>query len=80
MEQVLNAKTVREKGKRDAASSIFTELASQGRSPSLDVLIDDLLDLDKLIDDSEIIDWLRWLIAGGKSPTEYTSIGECYWP
>lgn len=76
MEQVLNAKTVREKGKRDAASTIFTELSTQGRSASLDVLIDDLLDLDKLVDDSEIIDWLRWLIAGGKSPTEYTSIGK----
>lgn len=77
-EQVLNAKTVRERGKRDAAATIFTELADggQGHSPSLDVLIDDLLDLDKLVDDSEIIDWLRWLIAGGKSPTEFTSIGK----
>lgn len=76
MEQLNSAKTIKERGRQKAAHEIYTELIAKGHSSDLDVIIDELLDLDTRIDDSENIDWCRWLIAGGKTPTEFIQTGE----
>lgn len=76
MEQLNSAKTIKERGKQKVAHEIYTELLAKGHSSDLDVIIDELLDLDTRIDDSENIDWCRWLIAGGKTPTEFIQTGE----
>uniref|UniRef100_A0A336MVN7 CSON008050 protein n=1 Tax=Culicoides sonorensis TaxID=179676 RepID=A0A336MVN7_CULSO len=76
MEELNSAKTIKERGKQKAAHKIYTELLANRHSSDLDVIIDDLLDLDKLIDDTDNIDWCRWLIAGGKTPSEFIQTGE----
>lgn len=75
MDPVNTAKAIKETGKKTAAAQIHAELVTKGYSNDLQILIDDILDLDKLIDDTDNIDWCRWLIAGGISPNEFTATG-----
>lgn len=67
------------KGKRKSASSIQVECArhdKQDDHKQLNQLLDILLDPRKPISDSENLDWLKWLIAGGKSPEEFAQSGK----
>lgn len=75
MESSISAKSIKERGKKLAAAQIHDELSKNGYSEDLHILIDDILDLNKLIDDTDNIDWCRWLIAGGKTPSEFISTG-----
>lgn len=76
MEQQLSAKSIRERGKRQAAAEVLAELQQTAAPTLLETLIDDLLDSDKLIDDTDNIDWCRWLIAGGRTPQEFIAQGK----
>lgn len=39
-------------------------------------LLNVLLNPLKSIEDTEAVDWIKWLIAGGKSPAEFSSLGK----
>lgn len=64
------------KGKRGAASYIHNECVNQVNSRHLSEILDILLNPAKAIDEWETIDWLKWLIAGGKTPDEYSTLGK----
>ncbi|KAI1295772.1 E3 ubiquitin-protein ligase UBR3 [Halotydeus destructor] len=62
------------KGKKTTAKNVQTECSKSDKKEDhkqLNQLLDQLLDPRKPISDSEIIEWLRWLIAGGSSPDDY---------
>lgn len=60
------------KGKRGAAEYIKT-----CRSPEiLNEILDRILSHEISINDSESIDWIRWLMAGGNTPENFTALGE----
>lgn len=65
-------------GKRSGAAFINAECMA-GPPPylHLDSLLDVILDPNEKIDNAKTIDWCKWLIAGGRTPTEFASIGEC---
>jgi hypothetical protein len=66
-----------EDDKRSMASMIQRECSSFGTSWQLDALLDEVLAPDKPIDNFDDIDWCKWIIAGGRDPLEFASIGEC---
>lgn len=39
-------------------------------------VLDQFLNPDVLINNEESIDWIKWLMAGGKTPDEFTNLGE----
>jgi hypothetical protein len=79
-ESLSKSKLLRQKGKRATASIIHSECsANNGQSESLEIMLDDLLGPEKEIHDSDNIEWCKWLIAGGKSPSEFSSIGKYYY-
>jgi hypothetical protein len=39
-------------------------------------LLSTLLNPQKPIEELETVDWIKWLIAGGKTPVEFASIGK----
>lgn len=69
------AQKVMQKGKLSAAKLINKELRTGNGSPSLDALLEVLLDPEQPIDASETIEWCKYLIAGGHKPTEFATIG-----
>jgi len=63
-----------DKGKRGAA-----EYIKNSRSPEcLDLVLDRFLSHETSIDDNEAIEWIKWLIAGGETPDDFTAIGKFY--
>lgn len=70
------SKMLRQKGKRATANLIQSECSANGTSENLTAMLDDLLSPDKDIYDSDNIEWCKWIIAGGKSPSEFSSIGK----
>ncbi|XP_058794286.1 E3 ubiquitin-protein ligase Ubr3 isoform X2 [Phymastichus coffea] len=72
-----SAQVLLSKGKRIAANHIYQEFSNSGRSagePSnLTQILDILLSPTKPIDDWETIDWMKWLMAGGRTPDEFAS-------
>lgn len=73
------AQVLMKKGKRGAAAYIHYDCASA--SPQhLGPLLDVLLNPSKAIDEWETIDWCRWLLAGGRTPDEFATIGKCFAP
>lgn len=48
------------------------------RQPQLDEFMHFILNPDRKIDDKESIEWCMWLIGGGRTPTEFAAIGECF--
>lgn len=71
------ADLVMKMGKRSGAAFINAECMAGPPCPHLDSLLDVILDPNEKIDDTDTIDWCKWLIAGGRTPTEFASIGEC---
>jgi len=63
------------KGKRETAAYIHAECARSARPEHLTSLLDNLLDPLKEIDDWETTEWCRWLMAGGRTPDEFSSTG-----
>lgn len=76
LENLKNSKMLRQKGKRATANTIHQELSANGLSETLNVMLDDLLSPDKDINDSDNIEWCKWIIASGKSPNDFSSQGK----
>lgn len=74
--QLLTAQMIMQKGKRGAAAYLSAECANGGHSEHLDAFLHLILNPSKRIDDSENIDWCKWLIAGGRTPAEFSAIGK----
>ncbi|XP_055371277.1 E3 ubiquitin-protein ligase Ubr3 isoform X2 [Condylostylus longicornis] len=70
------AKKILEKGKEQAAAYINEECCRGGPTPELNVLIDYLFSMG--IDSYFSIDWVRYLIAGGRSLGKFASIVRSY--
>lgn len=64
------ATVLMKKGKRGAADYVHAN------PQHLNELLDLILNPKKPIDDWETIDWIKWLMAGGRTPDEFTSTGE----
>uniref|UniRef100_A0A1Q3EZK2 E3 ubiquitin-protein ligase n=2 Tax=Culex tarsalis TaxID=7177 RepID=A0A1Q3EZK2_CULTA len=69
---------LKEMGKKNASARVHRELAVTGQSESLGLLLDYYLSPGRAIADAESIDWCKWLIAGGRTPTEFASIVRGY--
>lgn len=77
MEQHLSlAKSVMQKGKHSGAAFINAECVKGPPFEHLECLLDVILNPNKKIDDTENIDWCKWLIAGGRTPTDFAAIGK----
>lgn len=74
-----SVQTLMNKGKRDAAAYIHAECSKlpldSGCPEPLTELLDVLLNPSKAIDDWETIDWCKWLMAGGRTPDEFSNTG-----
>ncbi|CAH1395459.1 unnamed protein product [Nezara viridula] len=66
------------KGKRGAAAFIHADCSNSAPRKSLDDLLDILLNPSKAIDEWDTIDWCKWLMAGGRTPDEFSSIVRRY--
>lgn len=72
---LVTAHIIMEKGKRGAAAHINAECSSGGTPEHLDAFLHLILNTSKKIDDSDNIEWCKWLIAGGRTPAEFAAIG-----
>lgn len=75
-----SAKVLMSKGKRGAAAYIRDQycnsVAGDNKQQNINELLDTLLNPGKPIDDWETIDWCKWLMAGGRTPDEFSSTGK----
>lgn len=69
------AENIIKKGKRQAASYIQSFCSNHHCPDITNEVFDSILNPANPIDDWDTIDWCRWLLAGGKSPEEYTQTG-----
>ncbi|XP_053595393.1 E3 ubiquitin-protein ligase Ubr3 [Microplitis demolitor] len=77
-----SAKVLMSKGKRGAAAYIRDQycnsVAGDNKQQNINELLDTLLNPGKPIDDWETIDWCKWLMAGGRTPDEFSSTVRLY--
>ncbi|XP_020708415.2 E3 ubiquitin-protein ligase Ubr3 [Athalia rosae] len=80
-----SAQVLMNKGKRGAAAYVHAECCNpnntdiSSESPThLNELLDILLIPSKAIDDWETIDWCKWLMAGGRTPDEFSNTVRIY--
>ncbi|XP_076228505.1 ubr3 ubiquitin ligase isoform X4 [Nomia melanderi] len=77
-----SAQVLMNKGKRGAAAYIYAECSNPtldtGEPQHLNELLDILLNPSKAIDDWEVIDWCKWLMAGGRTPDEFVNTVRTY--
>ncbi|CAN7992707.1 unnamed protein product [Ixodes hexagonus] len=66
------AEVLIKKGKRGAAAYFQSECARTSNPKQLNELLDIILDPRKPIDIWDTIDWCKWLMAGGKTPDEFS--------
>lgn len=71
------AKVLLQKGKRAAAAYIHADCSNNSSPKHLNDVLDNLLNPAKAIDEWETIDWCKWLMAGGRTPDEFSSTGMC---
>lgn len=69
------AKVLMSKGKRATAAYIHADCSSDRNPQHLNEVLDNVLNPTKPICDWEMIDWCKWLVAGGRTPDEYSSTG-----
>lgn len=69
------AKVLLAKGKRAAAAYIHADCSNATNPQYLNEVLDNLLNPAKAIDEWETIDWCKWLMAGGRTPDEFSSTG-----
>lgn len=69
------AKMIKDKGKRQGAVIIYNECVT-GKTETLDNVVEEILDPEENIDNTDNIEWCKWLIAGGLTPDEFTTIGK----
>lgn len=65
-------------GKRAAAAFINTDMTNAGTAitPLLEDFLHLILNPERRIDDSDNIEWCKFLIAGGRTPAEFAAIGK----
>lgn len=75
--QESTAHSIMRKGKRGAAAFINDEMKCSNGKPSenLSALLRTILDPDLKIDDTENIDWCKWIIAGGRTLSDFAATG-----
>jgi hypothetical protein len=76
LEHMKKLRSLKLQGKKATASVIHQELSANGHSETLNIMLDDLLSPDKLITDSDNIEWCKWIIASGKSPNDFSTQGK----
>lgn len=76
IEHLKRLRSLKLQGKKATASVIHQELSANGHSETLNIMLDDLLSPDKLITDSDNIEWCKWIIASGKSPNDFSTQGK----
>lgn len=72
------AHVLMKKGKRGAAAYVHADCSNSTSPQHLNELLDVLLNPGKMIDEWETIDWCKWLIAGGKTPDDFSRIVRRY--
>ncbi|GLV32959.1 Ubr3 ubiquitin ligase [Carabus blaptoides fortunei] len=72
------AHVLMKKGKRGAAAYIHADCSGAASPHHLNELLDLLLNPRKAIDEWETIDWCKWLMAGGRTPDEFSTIVRTY--
>lgn len=76
LEHIKRLRSLKLQGKKATASLIHQELSANGHSETLNIMLDDLLSPDKLITESDNIEWCKWIIASGKSPNDFSTQGK----
>ena len=75
-----SAQVLMNKGKKGAAAYIYAEFANVDRAFESNQHLNDLLDIllspHKPINDWETLDWIKWLMAGGRTPDEFSTTGD----
>lgn len=61
--------------KKNTARSVLKDVSKYNDFRALNEIVTDLLDPRKEISSSETISWINHLIAGGRSPDEFSTIG-----
>lgn len=74
--QIKAAYNIMKKGKRGSAAFINDEFTNGKSSANLFALLRLILDPDSRIDDTENIDWCKWIIAGGRTLTDFAATGK----
>ncbi|XP_023311445.1 E3 ubiquitin-protein ligase Ubr3 isoform X2 [Anoplophora glabripennis] len=72
------AKVLMSKGKRATAAYIHADCSNERSPQHLNEVLDNLLNPAKAIDEWETIDWCKWLMAGGRTPDEFSSTVRAY--
>ncbi|XP_054287000.1 E3 ubiquitin-protein ligase Ubr3-like isoform X1 [Macrosteles quadrilineatus] len=72
------AQILMKKGRRGAAAHVHADCANNTSSGVLGEILDILLNPSKNIDEWETLDWIKWLMAGGRTPDEFSSIVRRY--
>lgn len=70
------AEFIYQKGKAGAAAYYNGLIRNHSSTKHLNIFMDTILNPSKKIDDTENIEWCKWLISGGRTPTEFSAIGE----
>jgi E3 ubiquitin-protein ligase UBR3 len=64
------------KGKRTSAAFIQSECITRNSDHKmLSQICSHLFDVNKKISDWDTIDWIKWIISGGKTPEEFSQDG-----
>lgn len=64
------------RSRKEVAALINTECCRGSPTPDLDSIMDTLFNPGTPIDNPDNIEWIRWLIAGGRTPQEFVKIGK----
>lgn len=64
------------RSRKEVAALINTECCRGGPTPDLDSIMETLFNSGTPIDNPDNIEWIRWLIAGGRTPKEFVKIGK----
>lgn len=64
------------RSRKEVAALINTECCRGSPTPDLDSIMDTLFNPGTPIDNPDNIEWIRWLIAGGRTPKEFVKIGK----
>ncbi|XP_002067371.3 E3 ubiquitin-protein ligase Ubr3 [Drosophila willistoni] len=66
------------RSRKEVAALINTECCRGNGTPDLDSIMDTLFNPGTAIDNPDNIEWIRWLIAGGRTPQEFVKIVRSY--
>ncbi|XP_037934520.1 E3 ubiquitin-protein ligase Ubr3 [Teleopsis dalmanni] len=66
------------RSRKEVAALVNGECCRGGPTPDLDSLMNTLFNANTAIDNPNNIEWVRWLIAGGRTPQEFVKIIRSY--